>query len=65
MELTPLDMAEISGGQQVAWTACGITFGATIGASVLFGAVGFLLTVNKTITACGIAILTTPDLSEP
>lgn len=65
MELTPLEMAEIAGGQEIAWTACGITFGAWIGASVLFGTVGFLLTVNKTITACGIAILTTPEPSAP
>lgn len=61
MELTQSEMAGIVGGQNIAWTACGITFGATLGATVLFGTVGFFLTVNKAITACGIALLSPPD----
>ena len=34
------------------WTWCGIAVGLTIGATMMYGGVGFALTVNKTFVAC-------------
>lgn len=34
------------------WTWCGIALGVTIGSTLLYGGVGFALTVNKAFVAC-------------
>ena len=57
------EMTRISGGS-VTLTVCGIALGATIAATALYGVTGFLLTVNKTLTACTIALITSPQV-EP
>lgn len=56
-ELSITQMAELTGGGR-ANTICGIAVGATIGASVLFGGIGFALTINKAVAACTVAALT-------
>ena len=49
IELTEQEMACLDGGS---WTWCGIALGATIGASLMYGGVGFALTANKAFVAC-------------
>jgi len=56
-ELTHDQMSTLSGGETV-WTLCGIATGATLGASVLFGGVGFALTINKALALCTLALFT-------
>lgn len=56
-ELTIEQMNATMGGD-AADTACGIAVGATIGASLIWGGIGFALTINKAIAACTIAIAT-------
>jgi hypothetical protein len=65
-ELSRDEMSLIGRGD-LAWTTCGTTAGATLGATLLYGTVGFLLTFNKALTACTIAVLTSsePALVEP
>ena len=40
------------------WTWCGIAVGLTAGATLMYGGVGFALTVNKAVVACFIPALT-------
>lgn len=56
-ELTFNEMDALVGGSAAA-TACGIAVGATIGASLIWGGIGFALTINKAIAACTVAALT-------
>jgi len=51
------ELREIPGSGELLRTTCGVTVGITVGASLMFGLPGFLLTVNKAITACGLAAL--------
>ncbi len=48
-ELSEGDMAVLAGGS---WTWCGIAVGMTIGASLMYGGIGFAVTVNKAFVAC-------------
>jgi hypothetical protein len=59
IDLDRNEMACIRAGS-VTLTVCGIALGATIAATALYGVTGFLLTVNKTLTACTIALVTSP-----
>lgn len=54
-ELTEREMAALFGGGDRLWTGCGIATGATLGATIFFGGLGFALTVNKALAACAIA----------
>lgn len=49
-DLSAVQMRALQGG--FGWTWCGIALGATIGATLLYGGVGFALTVNKAFVAC-------------
>ena len=49
-ELSASEMASLEGG--ISWTWCGIAVGLAFGATVLYGGVGFALTVNKAFVAC-------------
>ena len=49
-ELSPSEMASLEGG--IGWTWCGIAVGLALGATVIYGGVGFALTVNKAFVAC-------------
>ena len=49
-ELSASEMASLEGG--IGWTWCGIAVGLAFGATVLYGSVGFALTVNKAFVAC-------------
>jgi bacteriocin-like protein len=53
--LTDREMASISGGGDALWSACGFATGVTFGATVFFGGLGFMLTVNKALATCGLA----------
>ncbi|MEX1256013.1 MAG: hypothetical protein WEG36_00190 [Gemmatimonadota bacterium] len=55
--LTMQEMEALPGSGDFLRTTCGVTVGATVAASFVFGLPGFLLTVNKAITACGLAVL--------
>lgn len=52
--LTREEMLALPGSGEPFRTTCGVTVGVTLGATLLFGMTGFLLTANKAITACGI-----------
>ena len=56
-ELSETQLSVLKGGE-TAWTLCGIATGATLGASLLFGGMGFALTVNKALAFCTLAVLT-------
>ena len=60
-ELDGDELSRISGGG-IALTVCGITLGMTFAASFLYGAAGFLLTVNKALVACTLAVATSPTV---
>ncbi len=49
-EMSTEEMGSIAVG--AGWTWCGIAVGMTIGASLLYGGVGFALTANKAFVAC-------------
>jgi hypothetical protein len=51
------EMKGLPGSGEPLITTCGVTVGITLGATVMFGLTGFLLTVNKAITACALAAL--------
>lgn len=51
-QLTEMEMVGIDGG---GWTWCGIGVGALLGASMLYGAIGFAMVVNKAGVACGLS----------
>ncbi len=52
-EITEQEMIRTIGGASRMF--CGVGVGATIGSTVLFGMVGFAVTVNKALAACTIA----------
>jgi hypothetical protein len=49
-ELSRSEMVSLEGG--IGWTWCGIAVGLAFGATVIYGGVGFALTVNKAFVAC-------------
>jgi len=49
-ELSASEMAALQGG--IGWTWCGIAVGLALGATVMYGGMGFALTVNKAFVAC-------------
>lgn len=54
--LTEQEILSISGGGPAFWTACGISTGILVGATIYFGAIGFALTANKALATCGLAL---------
>lgn len=53
--LTEQELITITGGGDAFWTACGLTTGIAVGATIYFGVIGFALTVNKALATCGLA----------
>jgi hypothetical protein len=53
--LTEREMLSLSGEGDALWSACGFATGVTFGATVFFGGLGFMLTVNKALATCGLA----------
>jgi len=54
--LSETEMLQLSGGDY-AMTWCGIAVGGTLGATLMYGGIGFALTINKAFTLCTLAIL--------
>lgn len=54
-ELSMQEMSAIEPGH--GWTMCGVGLGVMLGATVMYGGVGFLFTVNKAWVACVVPAL--------
>ena len=53
--LTRAEMRSLAGGDWLDVT-CGMMIGATVVGTATFGGIGFALTINKALAACGLAI---------
>lgn len=55
ISLTEAEMRSLTGGDWLDVT-CGMMIGATMVGTATFGGIGFALTINKALAACGLAI---------